>query len=124
MDGKGDLTALVAALVAGRTLHEVARAAGVSVSTVQRRMREPEVAEAVREARNQQRQERLGQLSELSARSVNRLGELIDDDNAVVALRAIGLVLTSVIRLDPVVEMEERLAALEAAASQTDDSDE
>ena len=123
MDGKGDLPALVAAAVAGRTLTEVARASGVSVSTVQRRLRDPDVVEAVRDAKSQQRQERLGQLSELSARSIRRLGELVDDDHPLVALRAITLVLTAVLKLDTVVDTDERLAALEAAADQTGDPD-
>jgi hypothetical protein len=69
------------------------------------------------------RQERLGQLSELSARSIRRLGELVDDDHPVVALRAITLVLTAVLKLDTVVDTDERLAALEAAADQTGDPD-
>ncbi len=113
MSRRGDVTALVAAAVAGQSLAAMAGAAGVSVSTVQRRLREPEIADAIRDARAQQRMERLGQLNELGARAVERLGQLLDAEQPVVALRAISLVLTTVIKLDPVVDLEERLTTLE-----------
>jgi DNA-directed RNA polymerase specialized sigma24 family protein len=50
-----DEAEMVAAAVDGRTLNEIAVAAGVSVSTVQRRLKEPEIIEQVREARSQHR---------------------------------------------------------------------
>jgi flavin-dependent dehydrogenase len=123
MAGRGDIEAMIAAAVAGRALPQIAAAGGVSVSTVQRRLREPEVAEAILQARVLQRQERLGQLNDLSARAVTRLGELINAEHPVVALRAIGLLLTTVIKLDPIVELDERLACVEAAAGDNQSSD-
>ena len=61
----GDLEELVAGAVAGQSLTQIAAAAGMSVSTVQRRLKEPEVAALVNEARAQHRQEALGRLSGL-----------------------------------------------------------
>lgn len=123
MADKGNTAGIITAAVAGRSLLEIAAAGGVSVSTVQRRLKEPEIAEAIREARALQRQERLGQLNELSARAVTRLGELLEDEHPVVAIRAVGLLLTTVIKLDPLVDLEERLTVLEAAAAENPSSD-
>lgn len=119
----GDSTRLVAAAVAGRTLSEIAAAAGISVSTVQRRLKEPEIAGQIRSARSQQRHETLGQLHQLSARAVARLGELVEHEPAV-SLRAISLVLGSSAKMAMAVDIDERLTELEAAVAAEDDEGE
>jgi DNA-binding Lrp family transcriptional regulator len=118
MSGKGDISLLIEAAVAGRTLPEVAAVTGVSVSTVHRRLKEPDVSVAIRDARAQQRQERLGRLSGLSVRALTRPAELLDHDNPMVVLKAVGLTLGTAIRLDPIVDLEERLTAVAAAAAE------
>jgi len=120
----GNEAALVAAAVAGRSLEEMARAAGISVSTVQRRLKQPDVVAAVREAIAQSRQERLGQLGVLALEAIRRVGALVNSDDESVALRASHLVLSNVQRLDAVADLEERLAALEVAAERRRENDE
>ena len=113
MSGKGDIAQLVAAAVAGKTLAEMAAVSGVSVSTVQRRLADSEVAAEIRSARQQQQREAVGQLNVLNEMALRRLRDLIADDDAGVALRAVGLVLTNTARFAQVVDQEERLAGLE-----------
>lgn len=113
MSAKGDSAQLVAAAVAGKTLAEMAAVSGVSVSTVQRRLADSEVAAEIRSARQQQQREVVGQLNVLNEMALRRLRDLIADEDAGVALRAVGLVLTNTARFAQVVDQEERLAALE-----------
>lgn len=113
MSGKGDIAQLVAAAVAGKTLAEMAAVSGVSVSTVQRRLADSEVATEIRSARQQQQREAVGQLNVLNEMALRRLRDLIADEDAGVALRAVGLVLTNTARFAQVVDQEERLARLE-----------
>jgi len=115
MSGKGDIAQLVAAAVAGKTLGEMAAVSGVSVSTVQRRLGDSEVAAEIRSARQQQQREVVGQLNVLNEMALRRLRDLISDEDAGVALRAVGLVLTNTARFAQVVDQEERLAGLEQA---------
>ncbi len=109
----GNRAVLVAAVVEGRSLREVAAMAGVSVSTVQRRLKEPEVIEEIRQQRRQQRQELLGRFAHLRTACVSRLTLLVDDPDGGIALRAISLVLATSNRIDLAYDLEERLAALE-----------
>jgi AcrR family transcriptional regulator len=112
----GDSSILIAEAVAGRSLSEIATAAGVSISTVQRRLRDPAIVTAIRETRAQHRQERVGQLNILGVDAIRKLAQLIQHEEATVSLRAIALVLGNSIKLEGVVDVEERLSALESAA--------
>jgi hypothetical protein len=113
----GDLGELVAAAVAGQSLGRIAAAAGMSVSTVQRRLAEPEVVALVNEARAQRRQEALGQLSGLRASALERLAGLLDSDDPSIVLRTAALVISTSTALDKLVDHDQRLAALEAQDS-------
>ena len=104
---------MVAAVVAGGTLGEVAAAAGTSVSTVQRRLKEPEIIAQVHEARSQHRQEALGRLTSLRSRALERLQDLLEDDDTSLVLRAATLVLSTATKFDLVADLDERVAALE-----------
>jgi AraC-like DNA-binding protein len=64
--GKGDEAQLIAAAVAGKTLAEIAAASAMSVSTVQRRLKDPEVAFLVHDGRTQQRRQLIGGLNRLA----------------------------------------------------------
>jgi hypothetical protein len=115
----GNRAALVAAVVTGRSLQEIAALAGVSISTVQRQLKDPDVIAEVGEERSRQRQETYGRLTGLHAACLDNLGELINSHKQDVALRAIGMVLTTSAKLDLAVNLDERLTALE----QPDDGD-
>jgi AcrR family transcriptional regulator len=110
---RGDESALIAGAVAGWSYAEVAAAAGVSVSTVQRRLRDPQIMAAVQEERTQQRRQTVGRLNDQLPVAIERLGELLEDSDPKIALRAIGIVLGSVHRIATTLEFDERLALLE-----------
>ena len=122
MKKNGDLGALVAAAVLGKPLAEMAALAGVSVSTVQRRLKEPEVVAAIVEARGQHRTEALGRMTALRTDAVDRLTQLIDDDDPSVALRAVALVLTTSSKFERDYELADRVAALELGEAPGDAS--
>lgn len=124
----GNTAALVAAIVAGRPLREVAAMAEMSVSSVQRRLKDPDVIADIKDERSRQRQETLGRFSRLRTCSIDRLAELVDDANASISLRAIHLILNTTGRLDSTFDLEQRLTALEglfeeAALNADDDND-
>lgn len=86
---KGDEGLLVAAAVRGGTLNEIAEEADVSVSTVQRRLRDPYIDAAIREGRAQQQREAVGQLNSDLNGAIKRLRDLVMHDDPRVALSAI-----------------------------------
>jgi AcrR family transcriptional regulator len=90
----GDEAALVAAAVRGATLAEIAEEAGVSVSTVQRRLRDPEVVGAIAEGRAHKQREALGRLNEDLNTAVARLRELVTHEDPRIALNAIDKLIT------------------------------
>lgn len=110
----GDLAALVAGAVTGKTLEQIAVDAGVSVSTVRRRLAQPEIREAVREQRDQRLAYLLAQQGSLAELSGDRLREFVADPDPRVGIRAIALVYSNVVRLTGIVDISERLAAIEA----------
>lgn len=112
--GKGDMSALVAAAVAGKTLAEIAVRTGVSVSTVQRRLASPEIKDEIAAARRQQLNELLGAHMNLAGYATDRLAELVIDVDEKIALRAIALVLGNAMKLSVSVDMGARLAEVEA----------
>jgi AcrR family transcriptional regulator len=112
---KGDSNQIVTGALAGRSLDQMATAAGVSRSTIQRRLKDPAMREAIREERARLRVESFARLRELDQPAVRRLRALVDDEDPGVALRAIALFFTTLGKLDGVVDLEDRLLALEAA---------
>ncbi len=110
-------------MVAGRPLREVAAIAGISVSTVQRRLKNPEVIAEIRQDRSRQRQETLGQFNQLRTASIERLWLFLNDSDSSIALRAISLILSTAGRLDSVYDLEQRLAALEDEFDDRHDAD-
>ncbi len=111
---KGDETVLIAAAVAGRSLPDIAVAAQVSVSTAQRRLKDPEILAAVRECRSQQRRQAVGQLNNNLQSAIERLGELILHEDPNVALRAVGMLLGNAHKFTMAIDFDERLQSLEA----------
>jgi AcrR family transcriptional regulator len=119
---KGDEAALIAGAVEGGSYAEIAAAAGVSVSTVQRRLRDPAVVAAVQEGRTQQRREAVGRLNERVSPAIDRLGELVMDEDAAIALRTIGLLLGSAHKFSVAIEFDERLGLLETERFRSEES--
>lgn len=109
----GNTAVLVAGVVEGRPLGEVAAMAGVSISTVQRRLKDPGVIAEIYDERARLRQETLGRFVQLRMASLDRLAVLVGHEEPTIALRAISMVLTGSARLDLVVDLEHRLRALE-----------
>jgi DNA-binding Lrp family transcriptional regulator len=114
MKSSGDVEALVAAAVLGKPLAEIASLAGISVSTVQRRLKEPEVVAAINETRGRHRTEALGRMTHLRTQALDRLHELLGDEDPGIALRAVTLVLTTSTRFERDYELADRVAALES----------
>ncbi len=115
MAGQGDMAALVAAAAAGRSLAQIAAAAGLSISSVQRRLRDPEIADAVQEARLECRRRAVGRMLELRDAALTRVGDLLAADDPVLALRAATLILNTGLKVEAAYDFHDRLAALEAA---------
>ena len=115
-DVTGDTEALVAAAVAGQPLAAIAAAAGVSISTVQRRLQDPDVKSLVTQVRAQHRQEAIGRLTGLRTRALERLADLLDSEDESLALRAATLVLATSTKLDVIGDLDQRLAAVEQLA--------
>jgi len=86
---KGDEAGLVAAAVRGGTLSEIAAEASVSISTVQRRLRDPDIEVAICEGRTQQQREAVGRLNADLNGAIMRLRELVQHEDPRVALSAI-----------------------------------
>ena len=71
MKSSGDMEALVVAAVLGKSLAEIARQAGTSVSSVQRRLKQPAVIAAINEARGRHRAEALGRMTDLRSQALD-----------------------------------------------------
>ena len=110
---KGDEAALIAAAVTGRPYAEIAAAAGVSVSTVQRALRDPDIQAAVREGRTQQRREAIGRLNDRLPTAIERLSELLFDEDPKIVLRAAATILANGHKFTATMELDERLKQLE-----------
>jgi AcrR family transcriptional regulator len=103
--------------VTGQSQSDIAAAAGVSVRTLRRRQREPEVIRAVAEARADQTRLALGRLSTLRCQALVELEALLNDDNPTTRLRAVRLVLEQTIAHQQSVAAE-RSEELERLATQ------
>jgi len=117
----GDEAALVAAAAAGRPLAQVAAAAGVSMSTVQRRLRDPEVARAVAVARSELRRQAVARLVDLRASALNRVEAILELADPALALRAATLILNMSLKVEAAYDFHDRLAALEEGLVEEED---
>lgn len=97
---KGDEGALIAAAVAGKTMEEIGQIANVSVSTVQRRLRDPEIAAAIAEGRADHRRQAVGQLNEDLHDAISRLRDLVGHEDPAIALRAIDKLIAHAYRFN------------------------
>lgn len=106
---KGNIGVLVAAAADGRTLADVGAASGLSISSVQRRLREPAVASAVALARRDLQRQAVGRLASLRSEALDGLAALVQDEDRPVRLRAIDLALRHGLSYEVAYEREQRL---------------
>jgi hypothetical protein len=109
-----DESALVAAAAAGRSLDQIAVAAGASKSTVQRRLRDPEVKAELQELRLRSRERAMDVMAALRDRAMGRLDEILGCEDDALALRAVNLVLSTSPRFDLAHDLDVRITSLEA----------
>lgn len=108
---------LVLALACGATVEAAARQAGTSDRTVYRRLKDPKFRAQVREARAEMVKRASGMLTAAAGESVRTLLSLQKESvTPAVRLGAARAVLELGIKVREMVELEARIAALEAQA--------
>lgn len=91
---KGNLGVLIAHVAVGQPLATSARAAGMSLSTAQRRLREPATQAAIAEAYADHSRQTAGRFRDLRSQAMDRLGEILAGEHEPqVVLRAIEVAL-------------------------------
>jgi hypothetical protein len=120
--------ALAAAVAAGTSIKEAARAAGVSERTAYRRQQDPEFRRRVAEIRSSFLSDAVGRLAEASTEAVSTLKALLNASSDSVRLSAARAILEFGPKLREHTELAERISALEKpaaepAAGEADDSD-
>ncbi len=126
---KGSIPALVTAIATGASQPEAARLSGMSVKTVQRRLREPAVVLAIHEARAELTRQALGRISSLRDLALDRVGAILaDTESPALSLRAAELVLRfsaageAAWVQDKLVLLERQLSELEAGRERIGDA--
>ena len=120
MAGNGRLgadAALVAALGSGATVEDAASRVGVGATTVYRRLKDEAFQHQVREARGAMLARTVGNLADATTAAVQTLRQLLGAEGDQVKLGAARAILDQAVRLREHTDLEERLAALESAAT-------
>lgn len=107
--------AVIVALARGATSEEAAREAGVSGRTVRRWMEDPDFLADVRDTRTELLQHAVGQLAAGAVEAVTTLREALRDADGRNRVQAARVLLDATLALRESLDLEERLAALEAA---------
>ncbi|MGI5512755.1 hypothetical protein [Streptomyces sp. CA-106131] len=109
-------TAAVAALAAGESPSAAAKAAGVSTRTVARWQAEPAFAAEVRDVRARILDDTAGRLAAAAADAVATLAQLVTDPEQPghVRVKAGDVLLRALLPIREHVDLEQRLAAIEA----------
>lgn len=105
---------LIAALAGGATIQAASAAARVAESTVYRRLRDDEFQRQISTARGEMIARAVGALADASAKAVTTLSDLLDAENESVALGAARSILEMGAKLRENIELERRIADLEA----------
>jgi len=112
---KGDSTLLLA-LAGGQTVRDAARSAGIGERAATRRAADPAFCRRVAELRSEMVCRAAGQLADGMAQAVATLRELLTAESESVRLAAARSILEIGPKLRETVELEERMAAIEAQA--------
>jgi hypothetical protein len=113
---KGDI-ALLTALAAGYSIKDAARIARVGERTAHRRLDDPAFKERVAEMQAQFLSEAVGRLSNATTEAAKTLRNLLDSQSDSVRLSAARAILEFATKLRESVELERRMAVLEAELS-------
>lgn len=105
---------MATALAAGLSHEQAGDLEGVSSRTVARRLRDPAFAQRVMELRGARVAQVTGRLGELAGSAVDALGECLDGDDESLKLRATQQVLTLLLRFSHDVDLDARVASIEA----------
>ena len=114
----------IAALLTQRNLDEAAKAIGIAPNTLLKWMKEPEFDAAYRAARRLAFSQSIARLQQASSAAVTTVLKLMVDTNAPPStrLRAADIVLERTSKAIELEDIEARLAALEQAAGESDQS--
>jgi hypothetical protein len=119
--GKRDIDEqLILALAAGGGVVDAARVAQVSERTVRRRMQDPAFRERVRSMRAELVTRAVGRLSVLGCKAADGLNDLMGSSREQTKLGACRATLEYLFRGSELVEIEQRLQALEDAQKATE----
>jgi len=104
---------LLAALAAGSTVEDAARAAGLSSRTAYRRLADPGFARRLAQTRDELISNALGELVDCASEAVATLRALLSASDERVRLGAAKSTLEQLLRLRETLTLSQRLAALE-----------
>jgi hypothetical protein len=105
---------LAAALASGKTASAAARQMELSLSTVQRRMAQPEFRQLVSDLRGEMLAAALGRMTDHMTRAADTFAALLDSDNPALRLRAARALVTLGLRLHDAVDIASRMREVEA----------
>src|SRR5439155_10764078 len=111
---RGD-DSLLAALAAGSTVEDAAKAAGLSARTAYRRLADPRFARRLAQTRDELISNALGELVDCASEAVATLRALLRASDERVRLGAAKSTLDQLLRLRETLTLSQRLAALERA---------
>jgi len=111
--GNFDVAQLVTSAASGASVPQIADATGLSVSTVTRKLRQPEIEALVRDAALRRVDAWIDGEAGLMAAAVTRLRKLVQEEEPRYALRAIELVLKTSSEYQAQRQLDARLAVLE-----------
>jgi hypothetical protein len=109
---------LAMAIASGATASAAAREMELSLSTVQRRMTDPEFRQLVAELRREMLTSALGRVSHNMTRAADTVAALLDAQEPHIRLRAARALMTMGLKLHDSVELSERIDALEEELEQ------
>lgn len=109
---------LIVALASGMSIRRASRAVGLSEKTISRRLEDKGFCRRLNTARARMLDEALGRLTRSTAAAASTLRNLLRADSDMARLGAARAILEMHVRIKEAVEVEERLAALEALAGQ------
>lgn len=109
--------ALVVAVSEGRSIRDAAELAGMSERSAYRVLNRPEVQARIEQLRQEAFSRASSHLSGLSIRAARKLGDLLEEADRTVSLRAAKIILEGGAKLRETVSLEGRIAEIEAAVA-------
>ena len=104
---------LAMALASGASAADAARRLDVSISTVKRRLADPDFRRFVSDLRAEMLARALGRVTDSMTRAADTLAGLLDDQNPAIRIRAARALLTLGLRLHEAVDVAQRVREIE-----------